>query len=335
MLLSDLHACGHVRGEVVAREINANYPNDEMVCKAELLMSDMPRTHVMVFQRAFRKDMLSKLQHARDRGIACIYDIDDDYLNTPPEFIKPFQFYSQPEVREGIMGFLSGSTAITCSTDYMANAIVPYTKDIPKFVVENGIDLEFWLAMRTAKRHDGITIGYMASGSHCIDAPLFLDALHIIMDRYTTVKVDLIGWVGWNEMGSKFTKYANRIQCRPWIDVHALPEAMSQYDIGLCPLVDNQFNRCKSPIKWMQYAAVGAASVCSRLDPYNCVEHGKTGLVVGSAKDEWVDAIDALVQNEALRMKLADDALAAIKQRHTVKLMAAAYMKAWRMALGR
>ena len=39
-------------------------------------------------------------------------------------------------------------------------------------------------------------------------------------------------------------------------------------DIGLCPLTDTAFNRCKSPIKWMEYAMAGAATVASPVEPY-------------------------------------------------------------------
>lgn len=70
------------------------------------------------------------------------------------------------------------------------------------------------------------------------------------------------------------------------------------FDIGLAPLADNPFNRCKSNIKWLEYSAHARAGIFSDLEPYReSVEHGKTGMLVGDDPKEWFEALEYLISN--------------------------------------
>ncbi len=58
-------------------------------------------------------------------------------------------------------------------------------------------------------------------------------------------------------------------------------------DIFIAPLIDNQFNRCKSAIKYLEYSALGVPGVYSRLSPYSSVvKHGENGFLA-STLEEW------------------------------------------------
>ncbi len=72
-------------------------------------------------------------------------------------------------------------------------------------------------------------------------------------------------------------------------------------DIGLAPLTDNPFNRCKSAIKYYEYAMSGTAGIYTALD-------GETGIVIPNDPDAWIAACDTLIQDVALRHRLRDNA---------------------------
>lgn len=72
-----------------------------------------------------------------------------------------------------------------------------------------------------------------------------------------------------------------------------------QWDIGLAPLEDNEFNRCRSPIKFLEYTACGVATVASDVGVYRSVIGHQMGLLV--ADDEWVPSVRLAVTNPALR----------------------------------
>lgn len=323
--LSDLHACGHVRGEVVAREFNQRYPNDEMVCKTDVLLSDFYKSNVMVFQRISQPELVTKIAAARNMGIRVVYDLDDDFFSTPPEFTGPWKYYSQPAVQASIRQAMNTADFVTCSTEALARQLPGVAA--PRVVIENVIDTTVWEPARASRKPtDTVTIGWMASGSHMIDAPLVLPALRAIMERHTNVRLHLIGWVGWQQLGEDFRPFADRIKSEPWIPIWDLPAAMADIDIGLAPLVDNPYNRAKSNIKWLQYGALAVPCVASRLDPYAALTDGVDGILVGYDPGGWQNTLEDLVCDHARRKAVGEAAYRTVRERYDVR----AKIGAWR-----
>ena len=106
--------------------------------------------------------------------------------------------------------------------------------------------------------------------------------------------------------------------------------------IGLAPLADTAFNRAKSPIKWMEYAACGLAGVFADLPPYQgVVEQERTGLLVGPDPKDWCQAVERLVRDPALRKRLARQAWEAVSREHLLSARAALYRQVWQAATQR
>ena len=299
--LSDLHACGHVRGEVIAREIGRQFRNIDIVCKSDVLISDFYRSNIMVWQRQDQPGIIEKMRLAKRMGIKNIYELDDDVFNIPPEFQKPYVYYARDDVRERIKIFLGEADAITVSTPTMASAIQSYSPGIPKFVVENALDVDQWEGAYTHRmanllEKNTVTVGWMASGSHQIDVPLVAPALFQLMQEYPELRLHLIGWIGWEQLGEQMVEYKDRIVTEPWINSAFLPDAMRDIDIGLCPLVDNAFNRAKSNVKWQQYSALGCTTVASKSPAYANLSNGVNALVVeDNSPGGWYAAIKSLL----------------------------------------
>lgn len=333
--ISDLWACGHVRGEVVARYINSQTAH-RMVCKSDVMYSDMFKTDVMVFQRQCNQSMLPYAQQARKIGIKVVYETDDDLFSIPPEHAKPYKFYSRPDVQNGMESFMAASDAITVSTGELAMSTRKHT-DRPIFIVENCVDFDLWhrLAMESRRRDAGVvTIGWMASGSHVFDAPLIRRILPGILRRHPNVRVHLIGWVSKSDVtlfeieGQDTSlledEFKDRIKVDPWIDISELPAAMSDFDIGICPLIDNQFNRCKSGVKHLQYSALGIPSVCSPVAPYlPLIADGVDGFIAeGNTPEAWTEKLEKLIDDEELRKGIGEAAMLHMRRRYDVSVVA-------------
>lgn len=67
-------------------------------------------------------------------------------------------------------------------------------------------------------------------------------------------------------------------------------------------MVDNQFNQCKSPLKYLQYSAVGLPSICSNVTPYKeLIQSGVNGFLVDNTVEKWQEAIiNILYKTETL-----------------------------------
>ena len=77
--------------------------------------------------------------------------------------------------------------------------------------------------------------------------------------------------------------------------------------IGLAPLEDNAFNRCKADTKWVEYSYAGMAVVATRLPVYEEACGAGSGLLAGSA-DDWHDALDLLLRDGGRRRSQIDAA---------------------------
>lgn len=63
--------------------------------------------------------------------------------------------------------------------------------------------------------------------------------------------------------------------------------------VGLCPLLDTHFNRCRSSIKFYQYAAVGTVALCSAAGPYE----SECAPVCENGVEAWTESILELVSD--------------------------------------
>lgn len=306
---SDLHCPGAIRGENVAREINRERTDCRIDCKENIPISDFYGTDLMVFQRQVHPLNYEKMVAAQRQGIKCVYELDDDILNIPPDFVEPYNFYAKEEVRGQVVKFLRTCDAITVSTYTLALSLKTIVgPDKPIYVVPNFIDMDKWdtaHAIRQTERHDCITIGWMASKSHKIDVAQVSHDLERIMADYQNVNISLIGWIDTTDLPWA-KQYNGRVKMSAWVDISMLPMAMKDFDIGLAPLADNQFNRCKSNLKFQSLGALGIPCVASPLPPYENIVSGRDGVLVEG--DDWYGAIAGLLDDKEKRALMGAEA---------------------------
>ena len=172
-------------------------------------------------------------------------------------------------------------------------------------IYPNSID--FNLFKPFPKKDTGqIRIGWVASASHLNEIWLVKNVMVKLFDKYgDKIRFVVLGDV--RELTVKFK--SDRMEFSPFIDLSIYPIkfASLNLDIGICPLMNDEFNLCKSALKWSEYSSIRVPSVCSDLTPYDVVEEGVTGLKA-KTEDEFVEKVGLLVENEKLRRDIANNA---------------------------
>jgi tetratricopeptide (TPR) repeat protein len=83
---------------------------------------------------------------------------------------------------------------------------------------------------------------------------------------------------------------------------------LSHLDIGIAPLEDTPFNRSRSDVKFLEYAAHGVVPVVQTTGPYlGSVKSGETGLFFRST-DELIATLDYLVSDSQARSAISTGA---------------------------
>jgi glycosyltransferase involved in cell wall biosynthesis len=253
---------------------------------------------LVVIQRYFPlQETWPCIEKILNSGKPVIYEIDDLLWQVP--VTNPLA-YNMGRTKPYIMKILPLVHAVTASTRELAEKIRPYNKNV--FVLPNLLDPRLWEKTVPEKRDGVIRIGFAGSHTHQKDLEMIEGALIEILERFKgKVEVVLFGCATSRLMSCSSVRFV------PFDDGYTkFVKTLSSLnlDIGLAPLEDDEFNCCKSNIKWLEYSACTAAGIYSDLPPYKDIQSGKDGLLVGNSPKEWRDALEFLICNKKERIKM-------------------------------
>lgn len=114
------------------------------------------------------------------------------------------------------------------------------------------------------------------------------------------------------------------IEFRQWRADSAIDE-IRDFDIGVMPLPEGDWERYKCGFKLLQYMACGKAAVASPVGVNaEIVEHGVNGMLATSTAD-WTRALDQLLADPESRRRLGQAARRTVESRYSVDGHAATY----------
>ena len=217
---------------------------------------------------------------------------------------------------------IKASDALIVSTPYLAQLYKPFNPQV--HVVENAVDLALWRTSKSSPGRQRVTIGWMGGGTHREDLALVKDAVFEVLDRYENASFTFLHACPDFFKGHKRIKEIRGFKA---IDKYPAWVAKAGFDIGIAPLVDNNFNRGKSNLRWLEYSALGIPTVASPLPHFKeSIREGETGLLA-NATQEWVNALGYLIENEEARLRIGKQAQQEVKERWNPYLLGRKYRK--------
>jgi glycosyltransferase involved in cell wall biosynthesis len=191
--------------------------------------------------------------------------------------------------------------------------------------IENAIDFELYDKCENKSNNKMLRIGWAGGDAHGRDLKILENVILEILHKHKNVEFCFFG------MRPPFLEYNPRIiHHSSWVGIDRYPEELAKlgFDIGVAPLKDNIFNRCKSNLRWLEYSALGIPTVASNVQPFKetLAKHPDSILIADSEQD-WVNALDSLITKENKRKSLGKFAYNTVKCYYNVEQRAKEYIK--------
>jgi len=311
---------------------------------------------IIVFHRPQSENWFKFIKTCNKLGKMVVCDYDDDPFNTSP--LNPFYqwigteevIWKWPDGREEMLwskdptehggryidieenirrrdlfrASFRSADLVSCTTDILAEKLRTINPNVA--VLPNLIDFDQYPKVEMVKKN--IRIGWQGGVSHFEDLLMIRNAIGDILKKYPNVT-----FVYWGDMKlyGMFREFPiDRVEAHLWSDYMVYPYKLAclNLDIGLCPVVENEFNRNKSAIKYFEYSVSNIASIASDWPPYSpCITNGKDGLLV--KPDQWFGAMEELILDETKRRNLAKNAYENIYENHNADKFAYKWQEAY------
>ncbi|GCC52041.1 glycosyltransferase family 1 protein [Chryseotalea sanaruensis] len=221
-----------------------------------------------------------------------IYDFDDAiWLTDKPKETLLERFVKS---RSKVGQICSWSYKISCGNDYLAN----YAKQFNANVLVNPttIDTERLKTSTLVKKNphnENIVIGW--TGSHT--TLKYLESIANILFRIEQQFVNVSFLVIANREPILNLKNLKFIQWKEETEI----EDLSQIDIGLMPLPDDEWTKGKCGFKALQYMSLGIPAVASPVGVNTTIIQHSTNGYLAKTDKEWFETLSELIEKRELR----------------------------------
>ena len=255
-------------------------------------------------------DLIRAINVSRKR---LVYETDDALPLIGDHHQKPWYKDAAPYIFE----CARLASVVTVSTAPLAQLFTPVNESVE--VIVNQLDPRIWKpGLCGGEQHAGETtrIGIVASKHHERDLDVLRDVISTVTNEHKSVF-----WIGYGDGAGDLLNSLPRSRFRVVptnYDYQSHPERLAslRVDIGLCPLLDDDFNRCKSDIKFLEFGFLGICGIYSKLPPYeSSVSHRVNGLLCEWSADAWHEMILTLIADSALRDQISRNAQADVQSR--------------------
>lgn len=292
----DFDSCSFYRSAGVAPDLAEKLGCDIDVYSAEglkLMWPQLTKYKLVMFQRPFTKSSLELIEYVKLKMNKPIWVDFDDLITNLPETNPAYILHSSN--KENIIKIISLADVVTVTTNDLRKHLLPYNKNIR--IIPNAFsDWEFNTRPLLGER--GKTIIWRGGESHLFDLLRYTRVINKLIETHKEWKFVFKGYVP-----AMFkSEYGNLYYEELTDPYYYFGNLVSSGAIALhVPLQDNQFNRCKSNIAWIEATYAGAVTIAPAWDEWNM-----PGVLNYKDDDEYFNLVSKVIAGEVDTRKMVE-----------------------------
>lgn len=313
---ADFSGCGYIRSIFPLDMLNAVYGNNKIFqgISTPILMGDskfLAGQQLIRFQKQITPQQVTYIQQLRQGKnsgafrFGMIYDLDDSYINIP-NYHYAKSMYNEEKCKESLRSIFQSVDLVTCSTKYLKikmQQVKGNTLTGCQFSVLPNL-IPKYLYKSHLPKIENLKPKIVWAGSNAHFSETDLGDLGLIYELIKNTQ-DEFDWILMSfSLPDKFKEL--KFKRGHWVrNIYDYPRILRSFnaDFGIAPLLDNEFNRCKSAIKSMEYTGQNIVSICSDVEPYQ--NKGTSIFLSGDWKTNRDTIIDAF-QNKVKMQEFLD-----------------------------
>jgi len=251
------------------------------------------------------------LEIAQGLNKRTVYIMEDNVLELQPDSPSG-QYYAEPSRRETCVRFLKQAHIVKVENSELANYIYEHFNSNVVHI-QSSVDFEWLDQQERGERELGhIVIGYEGNSQEEDFAPV-IPALDRILDYYGGfVKVEFIGYVP-----AALAEHPNVTYKGREMEYTTFLQQLnrSNWDIGLAPLRNNLYNRCKTVTTLREYGACRIPGIYSSSSVYSpWIVQGDSGYLVPHTEEGWYEGIQTMIEDPAMRLRIREENEKVVRQ---------------------
>ena len=251
-------------------------------------------------------------------GKPIIFDFDDAiYLpnaSAANRFVEPYKNSGKTAA------IVRLSDTVVAGNPYLATYAAHHNERVA--IIPTTIDtVRYKPLARERGPRDRVCIGWSGSRTTIAHLRLLTGVLRALHERFS-IRIKVIG-------DRTFAIPGVPVEAQDWDPADEL-KSLSDIDIGLMPLPDEEWAKGKCGLKALQYMALGIPAVCSPVGVNTQIIQDGVNGYLASTDAEWIDRLSRLIQEESLRQRLGQAARETVEARYSVAANAPRYIAVFR-----
>ncbi len=256
---------------------------------------------------------LEKLIHLF--GLRIIFDFDDSiFMSDTSNANKLFGWAKFAGKTSEICKL---STSVTVGNSYLAEYARKYNDNV--YIIPTSIDTNRYQPVSKNPSSNGrVVVGWTGSSTSQYHLEAFEPVLsELLKERNVEIRV-----ISNREPEFKEVPYV----WRAWSPETEVEE-ITHIDIGIMPTPDDDWSRGKCALKALQYMSLGIPAICTDMGANrDVVKQGENGFLAKTS-EQWLNYFKALIDDEALRTKLGNEARRTVVENYSMERCAELFAK--------